>query len=91
MLPADVHNTLRMPPLDACERRTHSRTPMPVGYMLLKSAALSRSVATALHLAGVRALARVRPHVARQVNALRRSVATALHLAGVRALARVRP
>ena len=40
-----------------------------------------RSVATALHLAGVRALARVRPHVHGKVTALSRSVATALLLA----------
>ena len=51
----------------------------------------SRSVATALHLAGVRALARVRAGMVCEGTARCRSVATALHLAGVRALARVRP
>ncbi len=48
-----------------------------------KMGSLSRSVATALHLAGVRALARMRPYVR-----MSRSVATALHLAGVRAVLR---
>ena len=47
-------------------------------------------VATALHLAGVRALASVRAGVQRELAALCRSVATTLHLAGVRALARAR-
>jgi hypothetical protein len=86
-----AHNTLRVPLLDARVRRTHSRSPVPGGYVSIKVAALSRSVATALHLAGVRALARVRPHVRGKGPALSRSVATALRLAGVRALARVRP
>ena len=60
------------------------------GHVPIKVAAPSRSVATALHLAGVRALARVRADVLIQIAAHRRSIATALHLAGVRTLARVR-
>ena len=52
--------------------------------------ALRRSVDTALHLAGIRALARVRAGVPYELAALRRSVATALHLAGIGALARAR-
>ena len=64
---------------------------MPRADVPRQLAALCRSVATALRLAGVRALARVRPYMRIQVAALCRSVATALHLAGVRALARVRP
>ena len=56
------------------------------GHVPIKVAAPSRSVATALHLAGVRALARVRADVRIQIAALCRSVATALHLARERAL-----
>ena len=63
---------------------------MPRADVPRQRAALCRSVATALHLAGVRALARVRADVCLQDVSMRRSVATALHLAGVRALARVR-
>ena len=45
-----------------------------------------RNVATALLLAGIGALARVRAAVHHEIAASRRSVATALHLAGIRCL-----
>ncbi len=63
---------------------------MPPATVRNEVVALRRSVATALYLAGVGALARVRAGVHHEGAALRRSVATALLLAGVGALARVR-
>ena len=55
-----------------------------------KVAARRRSVTTALFLAGIGTLTRVRAAVPLEVVALRCSVATALHLAGIGALARAR-
>ena len=63
---------------------------MPPAAVFYKVAARTRSVATALHLAGIRALAGVCAGVHHKVVALCRSEATALHLAGIGALARVR-
>ena len=62
---------------------------MPPAAVFYKVAARTRSVATALHLAGIRTLARVRAGVHHQCAVYLRSEATALNLAGIRALARV--